>query len=249
MAVPPSLPADTAVIGLTYDLGPDGATFDPAITITVAYDPDDIPEGVNEEDLVLAYWDGDDWVVLEGSTVDPVTNTITAPVSHFTAFTVIAYSAPAAFTISGLTISPAEVNVGESVTISITIANTGDISGEYEAIVKIDGVVIATQKVTLAGNVSQKVTFTTSKDAGGIYTVGLGGLSGTFTVKGPPAPPAPTPPAPPAPAPTPAPAPPVTPVPAPPAPSFNWWLIGGIIAGVIVVVLVTWIIISRREIS
>jgi len=33
-----------------YDLGPDGATFDPPITLMIMYDPDEIPEGYNEED-------------------------------------------------------------------------------------------------------------------------------------------------------------------------------------------------------
>ena len=97
MAEPPAPPADTDVIGLTYDLGPDGATFDPPITITFTYDEADIPEGVDEEDLVIAFWDEetDEWVVLEDVTVDPVANTISASASHFTAFTVLAIIPPA----------------------------------------------------------------------------------------------------------------------------------------------------------
>jgi len=246
-AVPPALPANTAIVGLAYDLGPDGATFDPPITITFTYDRADIPEGVNEEDLVLAYW-GSEWVVLEGSVVDPATNTVTAPVRHFTAFTIMAYTAPAAFTTSGLTISPTEVNIGESVTISVTITNTGDLTDDYQAILKINGAVIATKKVTLAGDASQKLTFTTSKDTAGTYAVGLGGLSGTLTVKGPPVVVPPAPPVKPPVVPAPLPAPPAAP-PAPLPPAFNWWLIGGIIAGVIVVAMITWILIRRREIS
>jgi len=82
MTEPPAPPADTDVIGLTYDLGPDNATFNPPITITFTYDEADIPEGVDEEDLVIAFWDKetDGWVVLEGVTVDPIANTISAPV-------------------------------------------------------------------------------------------------------------------------------------------------------------------------
>lgn len=94
MEEPPAPPADSSAIGLTYDLGPDGATFDPPITITLAYDPDEIPEGVNEEDLVIAMWDGEKWVELEDCTVDPVTHTITARASHFTAFTILTAVAP-----------------------------------------------------------------------------------------------------------------------------------------------------------
>ncbi|MFC1906218.1 helix-turn-helix domain-containing protein, partial [Chloroflexota bacterium] len=78
--VPPS-PEGGHIIGLTYDFGPDGATFDEPITLTFTYDPDNLPEGVSEEDLVVAVWDGDavppQWVELP-SVVDPVTYTITA---------------------------------------------------------------------------------------------------------------------------------------------------------------------------
>jgi len=93
MAEPPAPPEDTNIIGLTYDLGPDRATFQPPITITFTYDEADIPEGVDEEDLVIAIYDEDagEWVVLEDVTVDPVTNTISASVSHFTAFTILAF--------------------------------------------------------------------------------------------------------------------------------------------------------------
>ncbi|MDP2730108.1 MAG: hypothetical protein Q8O55_06475 [Dehalococcoidales bacterium] len=65
---PPSPPPAGAIV-LAYNLGPDGATFDPPLTLTIEYDPADIPEGVAEEDLVIAYWDGTEWVVLD-SVVD-----------------------------------------------------------------------------------------------------------------------------------------------------------------------------------
>ncbi len=104
MEDPPAPPEGSNAIGLTYDLDPDDATFDPPITITFTYDPDEIPGDFNEEDLVIAIWDktvwNEDtgewgtWVDLEGCTVDPVTHTITAPVSHFTPFAIIARAAP-----------------------------------------------------------------------------------------------------------------------------------------------------------
>ncbi len=92
---PPDPPEDANIIGLAYDFGPDGATFDPPITFTWSYDPDDIPEDVAEGDLVIAYYDedADEWVELEG-VVDTVNNTITASVPHFTTFAIIARAAP-----------------------------------------------------------------------------------------------------------------------------------------------------------
>ena len=89
---PPAPPADAKIVGLTCDLGPDGATFDPPITLTSTYDPNEIPGRASERDLVIAVWDKDtgEWVTLEGCTVDTVNNTISAPVSHFSRYTIIA---------------------------------------------------------------------------------------------------------------------------------------------------------------
>jgi len=87
MDEPPPPPEDADVIGLPYDFGPDGATFDPPIALTWSYDPDAVPEGL---DLVIAYWNGNEWVDLENCVVDTKNNTITADVSHFTAFAIIA---------------------------------------------------------------------------------------------------------------------------------------------------------------
>jgi len=87
---PPDPPKDAHIIGLTYDFNPDGATFDPAITFTWAYDPEALPQGVAEEDLVLAYYDEttEEWAELVCE-VDTKDNLITAFVSHFTIFAII----------------------------------------------------------------------------------------------------------------------------------------------------------------
>ncbi len=92
---PPDPPEGGNIIGLAYDFGPDGATFEPPITFAWSYDPDALPEGVAEEDLVIAYYDEDagEWVELD-CVVDTENNTITASVSHFTTFAVIARAAP-----------------------------------------------------------------------------------------------------------------------------------------------------------
>ena len=190
MADPPAPPEGASVVGLTYDLKPDGATFNPAITLTFTYDPDDIPAGVDEADLVIAIWDEDagdagEWVVLEGCTVDPVTNTISAPVSHFTAFAILAYVPVAEFAASDLSITPSVVEVGEEVTISVLVTNSGELSGTHELILRVDDAVVATEDVTLDAGGSQTVTFTTSKDVAGTYSVKIDGLVGTLSVKGP----------------------------------------------------------------
>ena len=235
---PSDPPEDAHVIGLAYDFGPDGATFDPPITFTWTYDPDALPEGVAEEDLVLAYYDvgAGEWVTLD-STVDTVTNTITASVSHFTTFALLGYEvevpppapAPTAFSLSNLSIQPAEVQPKESVTITVSVDNTGDTEGSYTVVLKINGVKEADKSVTIAGGSSEVVTFSVTKEELGNYSVAVDGLSAGFTVIAPPAAPAPSPAAPPS-----------------PKPPTNWPLIGAIIVATIVVGLLIFFLIRRR---
>ena len=184
----PEPPADSETIGLTYELGPEGTTFSPAITITFSYDPNDLPAGINQENLVIAMWnegagEAGEWVVLDNITVDTVNHTISGTVSHFTPFAVIAYTAPAAFVTSDLTISATEVEAGQSVAVHVLVTNTGDVIGSHKVTLWLENVAVATQDVTLAGGASQGLTFIVGADAPGIYSLSIDGLSATFTVK------------------------------------------------------------------
>ena len=243
----PAPSENTKVIGPTSDFGPDGATFNPPITLEFSYATSDIPNGVNEEDLSVAYYDKNaaKWVELK-STVNTATNTITASISHFTAFAILGHKVivtsaatlPADFTISSLTVSPAEAAPGETVTISILIANIGGQSSNYQVTLKIDGAVEAIGSATVAAGATKQVSFTSVKNVAGTYSVDVNGLTGSFMVKEAlQATPAPSmPPAPPAP-------------PSPPAPAkapTNWPVLGGIIAGVVVVALLIFFLARRR---
>ncbi len=193
---PPSPPEDANIIGLAYNFGPDGAVFSPPITLEYSYDPDALPEGVNEEDLVIAYYDEDagEWVGLT-CTVDTENNLITASVSHFTTLAVIGTIAPpipAAISVSNLSIHPTEVQPKEAVNITVSVTNTGGTEGSYTVALKVNGIKEAEKIVTIAAGESQNVTFSAAKEDVGNYSVVVGGLSGSFTVLAPPPPP-PTP--------------------------------------------------------
>ena len=179
-------PEEGNVTGLAYDFGPDGATFDPPITFTWSYDPEALPEGVAEGDLVLAYYDEDagEWVELD-CVVDTENNTITASVSHFTIFAIIGVAKPAAFTLSSLAISPAEVAPGEIVNVGVSVANTGGTEGSYTIVLKINGVKEAEKRVAVAAGSSQSVSFSVTKEDAGTYSVAVDGLSGSFIVVAP----------------------------------------------------------------
>ncbi|MDH5440016.1 MAG: hypothetical protein OEY31_05385, partial [Candidatus Bathyarchaeota archaeon] len=58
---------------------------------------------------------------------------------------------PAEFTVSGLEVSPTEVEVGEEVTISATVTNTGEGNGFYNVVLKINEVSEDDETVLLAG--------------------------------------------------------------------------------------------------
>ena len=99
-------------------------------------------------------------------------------------YTLTTLGTPAAFSVSALEITQAEVNVGEEVIISVLVTNSGDGVGSYEVVLKIDDAVIATEDVVdLAGGDSQRVTFTTAKDSAGMATIDVNGLSASFIVK------------------------------------------------------------------
>jgi len=94
---PPPITEEQAIIGLQYEAGPDGATFDEPVTITLNYNPEDIPEGFDINKLSIALWDRDlaDWVPLDNCIVDPLHNTISAQVTHFSRYSISVPPLPA----------------------------------------------------------------------------------------------------------------------------------------------------------
>ena len=90
--------------------------------------------------------------------------------------------APAEFEVSNLVFSPSEVEIGESVTISATVRNVGDLDGTYTVELKIDGVIQETKEITLAGGASKTVSFTVTKNTPRTYTIGVNGLQRLLNV-------------------------------------------------------------------
>jgi len=220
----PSPPEAVYVIGIMYDVVPERATFSPPATLQYSYDPAVIPEGVPEESLVIAYHDGvnNKWVML-GSVVDTVAKTITARISRFNDLAVFGYEAeappPATFQISLFGISPDRVYIGDTVTITMLVANTGGQPGSYQVVLKINGAVEATQEVILDAGASERVSFTALKGDIGTYSVDVNGVNGTFEVE-------------------------ERPLPAEP---FNWWLIVAIISALTLAALLSYVFIAQKK--
>jgi len=181
----PLLPEGYYIIGKAYKLEPSGATFAPAFNLTIGYEDNDIPQYVAERGTYIAYYNptGGTWIPL-ASKVDTQNNTITAPVSHFTAFAVmgIAIPPPPEFTITSLDLSSEQVKPGEPVTISAKVTNTGGSEGSYTMNLTINGEVEQTKTVSLAPQATVTVAFTVTEREPGSYRVSIGGLTDEFTV-------------------------------------------------------------------
>jgi PKD repeat protein len=134
-------------------------------------------------------------------------------------FTVIRPLTPAAFTFSGLVVSPADVAPGAEVTVSVSVKNTGELSGTYSAELKFDGATKETKTGTLTGGASATVTFKVSSQAEGTHTVQVGTQTGSFKVTKPVTPP-------------------------PTAPDYTWYIIGAVV--VIVIVVAVYLLMRRK---
>jgi hypothetical protein len=220
---PPLPPPGSVIIGNVYDFTPSGITFEPPARLVSTYNPNELPQ--NTSSVVIAYYDPEqNWIEMETETVSIAevaeVGLIAARISHLTMFAILAKlapPAPASFECSLLSISPTEVDIGETVNVTILVANTGGQSGSYQVVLRINGMAAADREVALDAGTSEQVSFSTARDTAGTYSVNVNGLTGAFVVKEKLAP--------------------VTPVEPTPVKPIIWWLIGGIIAAVLVVTL------------
>jgi hypothetical protein len=62
------------------------------------------------------------------------------------------------------------------------VTNSGDVSGTYTAVLKIDGNIESTKDLALTAGEAQNVVFNVSETTTGTYSVDVDGQSGTLTV-------------------------------------------------------------------
>jgi hypothetical protein len=129
------------------------------------------------------------------------------------------------FAISNLNINQSSVKPGEPVTVTAEVKNSSGSESSYKIVLQVNNATEIEQTVTLGHNRSQKLTYTISKEKVGKYTVAIGSQSNSFSVN-------------------------------PPDVSWistitnqPWWLYAVIGIGVILVILIGILIISRRNAS
>jgi len=189
------VPDDIVILSSTYRLT--GYTrgmkatrinFDPFATLTIRYDPSDLPENVFLP-FIAIYTDDEGFVRLQ----PPPDSTVgfgeaKALIYHASLFVVATEVAPpppplpARFEASNLTINPQQAQLGQPVTISLTITNEGAIEGSSELHLIIDGIVRMVKEITLAGKGSETLTFEVSNLAVGKHQVKIAGLTEQFRI-------------------------------------------------------------------
>jgi hypothetical protein len=79
---------DESIPIMAYNLGPDGAYFNPPLKLSLDYSEENLPGNVSEKDLYLTYYDGKQWCILK-SEIDFKTKSVSAEITHFSTYALI----------------------------------------------------------------------------------------------------------------------------------------------------------------
>ena len=84
-----------------------------------------------------------------------------------------------------LTIEPASIDIGQSVSITVDVTNEGEASGTKTVTLFVDGGRVEGKDVTLGAGATETVSFTYVEQDAGTHTVRVEGLTGQFEAVGP----------------------------------------------------------------
>jgi Tol biopolymer transport system component len=169
---------DNKTILQVYEFGPDGASFDPPLTLIMLYNTQTLMAGSK---LEVSYWNGVEWVSID-SQIDEIDGKIISQINHFSKYALLMEAPPAKFEISALKIFPEKVNINDAVTVVAEVTNNGGSEGLYVLVLKINDQMTESKQVTLKMNTSQKVIFELNRNTPGEYIVDLNGAKAQFTI-------------------------------------------------------------------
>jgi len=91
--------------------------------------------------------------------------------------------APASIAVAGVTVTPLEARVGQTVNIAADTVNSGTLAGTMDVVLKVNGEVVETKTVELARDEHKTVLFTITPDQDGVYSINVGGKTAKLTVQ------------------------------------------------------------------
>jgi hypothetical protein len=92
-------------------------------------------------------------------------------------------SVPAAVMLSDIKVSPEEIFVGKSITISTVVTNPGKVADTYRVIVSIDNVEISAKDIYLDSGTSETVSFNVVQNTAGRHILAINGTQQVLEVR------------------------------------------------------------------
>jgi hypothetical protein len=161
------------MVSLAYDFQPSGAIFNRPATATFSYDPTLIPMGVAATSLQISCFDNTEssWIAVP-ATVDPTSHTISAQITHFTAYAITYSVTPVTQTTTTSTTTTLPTTDATTTTATPVII-TAPVVTSLTATFKADSLIINPGKVKPGENVNIYLTITNTGDITGTDTVVL----------------------------------------------------------------------------
>lgn len=161
-------------------------TFSTPVCVTISY-AGVLPEGGDPSELTFAVSDdgGATWRQLEDFTLDPISQTVSININYLASFAVYSnVEAPVLeLSLTDMIISPARIDTGDVVTISITVTNLDSTPVTETIALLLDGNTIDSREVSLNAAETRNISFTITAGSTGHYSVTIGPLEGSFTVE------------------------------------------------------------------
>ena len=187
-------PPQFSFAGHAFDLGAyrgglllDRFTFDVPVTLTLYYSDDDIAE-LDEETLVLKYWNGSEWANAACGEYNrqPVENWLAVPICHLSRFALFGAQIQPAVTITKQVLPEGQVRYGDKLTYTLVISGApGAEVGIYDPLTsttfirfveKPDGIEYANHAITG----TMVITPTNSVTLSFVVQVGVPGTVGIY---------------------------------------------------------------------
>ena len=169
---PPATTNDDAMV-LAYTFGPDGANFNPALTLTLKYDPAITTAKVLENSLYAEGYDGTQWQRIDG-VINKAQKTITIQISHFSTYAVMGKVMPPP-PVTAIA-APATTNaINEAVSLSVSVPEIDLSSSSPVATIDASSPDVVTTPEAPQHTPAPNVPVSSQPDRGslGIFLVGL----------------------------------------------------------------------------